>query len=399
MAQAGISEESLMWNHTGNVAETYLLRAAGALLFVTSLGAMPGPRVQAQSLTVQPDAGSLFVPNTGLASVSIKEASEVEIAYESLPDAPGQPAEDEPSGRSISGTVTDANGAVLGGAKVTLAGQAPGTDRVLVSDGDGYFNFAGVEPGMYRLTITSAGFMAWVSPEIVLHVGESYDVPRIVLQVAGANTNVNVFFTQHDVAEEELKAEEKQRVLGVFPNFWVSYVWDAAPLSMGQKFQLAFRSSIDPVSFLGAAFGAGLEQWRNSYPGYGEGAKGYFTRMGASYGDGFNSSFIAGAILPTLFHQDPRYFYKGTGTIRQRALYAISTVVICKGDNGRWEPNYSNVLGNFASGALSNAYYPAGSRGVRLTLVNATLGTASGAIGDLIQEFLLKKISKGVSQP
>jgi hypothetical protein len=182
----------------------------------------------------------------------------------------------------------------------------------------------------------------------------------------------------------------------VIPNFYVSYVWEAAPLTTGQKFKLAWRSEIDPITFAGAAFAAGIEQWQDDYKGYGEGAKGYFTRMAAAYGDGFNNTLLADAILPSLLHQDPRYFYKGTGTIRSRALYAISATVICKGDNGRWQPNYSSVLGNFASGALSNTYYPPANRGVGLTLVNAALGTASGAINNLFQEFLIKKISRGV---
>jgi hypothetical protein len=113
---------------------------------------------------------------------------------------------------------------------------------------------------------------------------------------------------------------------------------------------------------------------------------------------------IGGALLPSLLHQDPRYFYKGTGSVTSRALYAISTVVICKGDNGKWQPNYSNVLGNLAAAGISNAYYPSTDRdNARVTIDNALIGTASGAIGSLIQEFLLKKISRGVhaapSQP
>ena len=73
-------------------------------------------------------------------------------------------------------------------------------------------------------------------------------------------------------------------------------------------------------------------------------------------------TFIGSAILPSILHQDPRYFYKGTGSITSRALYAISTVVICRGDNGRWQPNYSNVAGNLISAGISNLYYPASNR-------------------------------------
>ena len=86
---------------------------------------------------------------------------------------------------------------------------------------------------------------------------------------------------------------------------------------------------------------AGVEQAGNTFAGYGQGAQGYGKRFGANYADGLSDTMIGGAILPSLFKQDPRYFYKGTGTIRSRAMYAIANAVICKGDNGRWQPNYS----------------------------------------------------------
>ncbi len=117
------------------------------------------------------------------------------------------------------------------------------------------------------------------------------------------------------------------------------------------------------------------------------------------YADDVIGSFIGGAVFPSILHQDPRYFYKGTGSIASRALYAISTVVICRGDNGRWQPNYSNVLGSLAAAGISNLYYPASNRkGAAVTLDNALINTAEGAVGGLLQEFVLKKISRGVQQ-
>ncbi len=103
---------------------------------------------------------------------------------------------------------------------------------------------------------------------------------------------------------------------------------------------------------------------------------------------------IGGAILPSLFKQDPRYFYKGTGTIRSRAMYAIANAVICKGDNGRWQPNYSGILGGLAAGGISNLYYPASDRsGVELTFENALIGTAEGAVQNLFQEFVVRRLT------
>jgi Carboxypeptidase regulatory-like domain len=360
------------------------LRTHGPLILITLLGMLPGRSADAQIVPTSHETAAL----------SLGE----------LPNAPGEQAADSQSSDprlngNISGSVWDAKGAEVAGAFLTLeikGSKEPRTLRTMMTSGDGSFKFDTVDAGTYRLKVASPGFSNWVSAEFVVLQGQSYEMPPVTLQIATANTNVDVVFTQHDLAEEQIKLQEKQRVLGVIPNFYVSYVWNAAPLTTGQKYKLALRSEIDPISFAGAAFVAGIEQGQNDFRGYGEGAKGYFTRMGAAYGDGFNSTIISGAILPSIFHQDPRYFYKGTGTIRSRMLYAIAAVAICKGDNGRWQPNYSFVLGNFASGALSNSYYPPANRGIGLTLVNATITTASAAAGNLFQEFLIKKISRGV---
>ncbi len=291
----------------------------------------------------------------------------------------------------------DSGGDVIPAASVTLIvdrskANAPNAQRIALSDGAGFFNFNGLTPGTFQLTVTATGFAAWVGPKIVLASGQNYELPPIALQVASANTSVHVNFSSHELAEEQMHVEEKQRVLGVFPNFYTTYVWNAEPLTSKQKFKLALRTSIDPVTFLGAGAIAGIEQWQNDFSGYGQGSEGYAKRYAAAYTDGFVGVMLGGAVLPSLLHQDPRYFYKGTGSIRSRALYAISTVVICKGDNGRWQPNYSNVLGNLGAAAISNIYYPATDRGVA-TIDNALIGTASGAIGALLQEFVIRKIS------
>jgi hypothetical protein len=319
-----------------------------------------------------------------------------------IPDAPisNLSVPDPQSSGTIVGVVEDANGADIPDATVTLENTSSGTDRTITTDASGSFKFDAVEPGRFSLVITSKGFESWTGTDLSLQTGQIYEVPAVELKIAAAVTSVQVTYTQHELAEDQMHLEEKQRVLGIFPNFYASYIWNAAPLSTGQKFRLALRTSIDPVSIAIPAIIAGTEQSEDTFNGYGQGAQGFAKRFGASYADSVSSAFFAGAILPSLLHQDPRYFYKGTGSIMSRAFYAISTVVICKGDNGRWEPNYSNVFGNLASASLSNAYYPANNRGVRLTIDNWLVGTGSGAIGALFQEFLVKKISRGVhSEP
>ncbi len=282
------------------------------------------------------------------------------------------------------------------GATVMLEG-ANGDQRGATTDDNGFFRFSSVAPGSFKVTVTAKGFSNWSSDGMMLRPNEDYDLPAVELRVAMSTTEVEVAFTRRDMAEEEIHLEEKQRVLGAIPNFYVSYSRDAEPLSSGQKYRLAWRTSVDPVSIIISAGIAGVEQSQNAFSGYGPGTGGYAKRFGAVYADGVVGTFLADAVLPSLLHQDPRYFYKGTGSIRSRALHAIVSVVICKGDNGHWQPNYSNVLGNLAAAGISNAYYPASNRdGAELTVRNSLIGTAGGAVGALFQEFLVKRISRGI---
>jgi hypothetical protein len=193
---------------------------------------------------------------------------------------------------------------------------------------------------------------------------------------------------QHDEAERELKVQEKQRLLGVMPQFQVVMGGKAVPLTGGQKWRLALHSAVDPF-YIGWAvvIGGGYGELVGNNNGYGWATQGYFKRVGANYADNVNGALIGNALLPQLLHQDPRYFRKGTGPIVKRFLYAAESTVVCKGDNGKWQPNVSNVLGNYISGAISNTYYPENERGVALTLENGTSVTLFGALGGQILEF------------
>jgi hypothetical protein len=193
--------------------------------------------------------------------------------------------------------------------------------------------------------------------------------------------------TQRQRAEEELKQEKHQRILGVIPNFNTSYIQNAAPLTPGQKFRLAFRSAVDPFAFVAAGLVAGVEQWNNTFPEYGQGGQGYAKRFGAAYADAFNGTILGNAVFPSLLHQDPRYFRKGSGAITHRLAYAIASTVRTRNDSGKWAPNYSNILGNIAAGGIANAYYPSADRGVALTFQRAFTVTGEGALGSIFVEF------------
>jgi Carboxypeptidase regulatory-like domain len=311
-----------------------------------------------------------------------------------LGQQPGQQSSQVSSG-SISGTVVDPSGAAVAGALVTLTLQGEPGIQQMTSNESGQFFFANIAPGPFQVTITATGFKTQAYPGTV-RAGENCVVPQIALALATETTQVRV---GPQIAEEQVKQEEKQRVLGVIPNFYVSYIPDPVPLAPKQKFELAWRTSIDPVTFVLTGAIAGVQQADNDFSGYGQGAQGYGKRYGASYADVVIGTFVGSAILPSLLKQDPRYFYKGTGSVRSRALYAVAQAVICKGDNGHWQPNYSGVLGSLAAGGISNLYYPASDRnGAALTFENTAIGIGESAAANLFQEFVIRKLTPSVTK-
>jgi hypothetical protein len=296
---------------------------------------------------------------------------------------------------NISGSVVDQNGNFVFSARVRLA-RAGQADQEVVSDRNGRFLFAGVPVGPFQVTILAEGF-ATQARFGVLHSGEALELPQISLPIGATTSEVQVSVTRYELAEEQVKVEETQRVLGIIPNFYITYDHHALPLSTKQKFELAWKSNVDPVTFAASGVIAGVEQARNSYGGYGQGAQGYAKRYGASYADGFIGNMVGGAILPSLLKQDPRYFYKGTGSTRSRIVYALANAVVCKGDNGHWQADYSGILGSLAAGGISNLYYPASNRdGARLTFENTALGIAASGVANLLQEFLIRRLTPHV---
>ncbi len=299
----------------------------------------------------------------------------------------------------ITGTVIDHSGAVAVGAKVQLTraddqNQKSNVSEV-VSGENGDFSFSNLPPGPFHISVTAPGFDPG-SYSGELTAGQAFLVPPIMLNVATAVTTVKVAVDTVEVAEEQIKQQEQQRVFGIIPNFYVSYVPDAAPLVPRQKFQLAWRSVIDPVTLLGVGFLAGIDQAADEYHGYGQGAAGYARRFGAEYGDVVAGTFIGSAILPSLLKQDPRYFYQGTGTKKSRLKHALLNSVVAKGDNKQWQPNYSGILGSFAAGGISYLYYPAGDRSASLFVQNSFIRIGESSVAGLIQEFVLRKFTSHV---
>jgi hypothetical protein len=193
--------------------------------------------------------------------------------------------------------------------------------------------------------------------------------------------------SQKEIAEEQLREEEKQRI-GILPNFNASYIDNAVPLTTGQKFRLMFSTEKDPATIGFSMFVALISQAQGGHDSYGGGIGGYGKRFGQNYADTFDGAFWGNAVLPSLWHQDPRYFRMGHGSVKGRIFYALSTNVRAKHDGtGKWEPNYSNLVGNVIAGGISNLYLPAGERGVGSTFESAALVTAEGGIGSMLEEF------------
>jgi len=294
---------------------------------------------------------------------------------------------------SISGTVIDVTGAPSFGAQVRLTRATTTPVQVTSTAQDGHFYFTEVAPGPFELSISLAGFKTKTVTG-TLPTTQGYLVPAIALELAPVVTDVSVNLTTEQIAQQQIKEQEQQRLLAVIPNFYVSYVADAAPMNPKQKFELAWKLVIDPSSFVIAGIIAGGQQANDSFPGYGQGAAGYGRRFGAAYGDFFIGTYIGNAILPSILKQDPRYFYKGSGTTKSRILYAISRSVMTKGDNGHWQPDYSGILGSLAAGGIANLYYPEGSRhGFSTTLDNTLIGIGTSAGVNILQEFVFRKLT------
>ena len=333
-----------------------------------------------------------------------RSGGRVRISYRALPGQPDvQIASQQLEGQtsltegdaSVSGVVVDTSGTTVQDAKVNLKAADGSLRPTLTSGADGEFTFTKMAPGSYLVMVEAAGLEPFTSAEFVLNAQQNYEIPRIILSVAAAITQITVHPTE-EIAAEQIKAEEKQRIMGIFPNFYVSYVYDAAPLTTKQKFSLAAHSTFDPVALVGIAFNAGIEQANNSFAGYGQGVAGYDKRFAARFADGRTSDILSHAVFPSLFHQDPRYYYQGSGSFQSRLFHAVSFAFVIRSDSGRTEPNYSYILGDLTSAGLSNLYYPRADRGSKLVFTNAAIGLAGLVSSRIIREFLLKRFTTNV---
>lgn len=315
-------------------------------------------------------------------------------AGDALLDTAADPAAAGAARGTILGTVIDFYGNVVPGATVVLARTGSNESRQAIANDNGAFLFEGLDARTsYRIVVRAQGYADWRSQDIVVAPGQSVIVSQIAMKLMGDSVSVTVRGDSVQIATEQVELAEHQRVLGFIPNFYVVYdSANAVPLTTKLKFQLALRVARDPVTAVGVAFLSGVDQAADT-PNFQQGARGYGQRFGTVAADGLSDILIGGAILPSLLHQDPRYFYQGTGSIKSRFRHAALSPLICRGDNGKSQFNASSLGGDLFSSALSNAYYPQSNRGASLVFSNFAVGTAERVVSAVAQEFIIRKLS------
>ena len=330
-----------------------------------------------------PTAVPVSDPQPALPTATALSGAAVATQPESIPTESGMYAA---ASGSVTGIVLDISGAAVPGAEVSVMHEDGTELHTTMSAANGEFNFTNMPSGSYFVIVNAKDFAIFTSAEFVVADQQVYEVPDVSLSVATANTEITVRPSEF-IAAEQIRAAETQRLMGVIPNFYTSYVIDAAPLNAKQKFRFALRGTFDPVSMVGVGFGAGIEQATNAYAGYGQGAAGYAKRFAAKFADGRSSDFLTHAVFPSLLHQDPRYYYQGSGSAKSRLAHAVTSAFLARSDTGLTVPNYSYLLGDLGSAALSNLYYPKANRGPSLVFTIAAVGLAGRIGGNILREF------------
>jgi hypothetical protein len=297
---------------------------------------------------------------------------------------------------SLTVTVRDIHGVAVTGARVEVVSTAGAIAASGNADPEGAITFKALAPAAYKVEVAAPGLRPYTSPEIMLSTGEKHELPVVAMGTPTTQTTVNVVAAPEQVAQAQVNEEMKQRAFGILPNYSVSYIWNAAPMKPELKFKLAYKAFTDPVTFLIVGAVAGVEQSHKTFPGYGQGLEGYAKRYGSTYADTVTGAVLGHALLPVIFHQDPRYFYQGSGTTRSRIMHAIGSTFVSRRDNGRPMPNYSEVLGSFAAAGISNLYRSPGDRNAGLTVRNGFIVLGSNMFTNLMREFLSRKVTPNV---
>ncbi len=345
--------------------------------------------VQAQTPAVHAPGAGTDLPEAPQQTGA--EHSSEQASHQASPATPGQGATVR-----IKGVVADMQGGLVPGAHVVITCANPVLTTETNANQTGFFTVGGLPAGIYSLKISAPGLQTYLVHGLHLRAGETYSMPQVSLPMARTSADVTVTVTTEEMAEDELHSELKQRVFGVLPNFYTSYQWDAAPLNAKQKFKLTLHAATDPV-FLGTtAITAGIEQAQNTYPEYGDGPAGYWSRYGAAYGDAVIGRLMGSVVFSTVFHQDPRYFVMTNGSWERRTWHAVSSTFMQRNDRTkRFEPAYAHLLGAATTGVIASTYHP-GSNPGKLVLNDTILDLGNKAANNLVREFVLRHLAKHI---
>jgi hypothetical protein len=194
--------------------------------------------------------------------------------------------------------------------------------------------------------------------------------------------------------KQEPSAEHQQSdfratisILGKRSVFFPELAHDKGPLDARQKLELAVDETIAPSRFLGSSFTSGITQARDGLPGYGQGWSGYGKRFGSSVASNASNHLFGTFLLPSILHEDPRYFVKVFGSPRSRILYAIERVVITRTDTGRNTFNWSGVLGGLMAESLANSYLPDAERTGGKTFSRFGIRIGFSALDNVVKEY------------
>jgi hypothetical protein len=187
---------------------------------------------------------------------------------------------------------------------------------------------------------------------------------------------------------QQSETKRNDRIFGIMPNYsTVNSKGHIEPLTVRDKFKLVAEGSFDPYEFGIVGLVAGKAQLENDDAPWGQGLKGFGKRYAAAFADQAIGNFMTGAVVPSLIHQDPRYFRKGSGGFVRRTEYALSRIIVTRSDSGQREFNYSEFIGNGLAAGIATTYHTESER--NLSGVMGTWGTqiAVDALGNFLKEF------------
>jgi len=192
---------------------------------------------------------------------------------------------------------------------------------------------------------------------------------------------------QQNPGQQQYDLKTAIAILGRRSTFFPELAHDKGPLDSLQKLELAVDETIAPSRFLASMFTAGISQARNSLPGYGQEWGGYGKRYGSSVGSTASSNMFGTFLLPSMLHEDPRYFVKAFGSPRSRILYALERVVVTRTDDGRSTFNWSGLMGGLMAESLATSYLPDEERTAAKTFTRFGARIGFSALDNVVKEY------------